>query len=550
MGILRTISVGLSLLSVTTALQGAGAESSSPWFQWHFAGTRAVKAHPKAGKVKEIWRLPESRRLSTSVVQGLAQAAEKEAFGAQASAPTVRRRIATQFVEEILTFESYGEINGASNQHPNLSIAVKLPKARYEEWDRNIKRYLGTLGWKAPEQNPDSETPDWTATHKDSALLTRFVKQGDWVFFSIGPDAYSKVPAWMVGKEEDQIPSLQEDTVLSLSSRLEGLVEWLADTSLPMLPEFKAHAKFDDYGVRTEGTLELKQPVAKPLPAWNPPKEQIFSPIVGFSGSRGLEKLIGSFPVAAPLLQQGLPDQVYSWARPAPVSSNAIPVFPIYMSWPIGKDNISIANLTKQLPLLAGPGIMESGSVQLLSYPNRNETILSVTPTFIQPFVKGATNATHGVRIAGLFPHAIMKKSAPEALFQQLDSRENVVYYQWEITQHRIESYKPLLKLIAFLFNKPQSSASSPGYRWLTAIEKKLGNTVTIVTAPETTKLKFFRKSHFGFTGLELTLLSEWLASSSFPWIDKNLFAEWKMRNFFALPSAPATPSRNVKTRR
>ncbi len=550
MGILRTISLGLSLLSATETLHGSTADSDLPWLQWHFAGTRAVKANPKAGKVKEIWQLPESRRLSTTITQSLAQAAEKEAFGSEASAPTVRRRIATQFVEEILTFESYGEINGTLKEHPNLSIAVQLPKARYEEWDRNIRRYLGTLGWKAPEQNPASEMPDWTAAHENPAYLTRFVKHDDWVFFSIGPDAYSRVPSWIVDKEEDRIPTLEDGKILTFSSQLEGLASWLVDVSLPMLPQVRAHMKLDDYGVRTEGTVELKQAIADPLPAWAPPKEQIFSPIIGFSGTRGLNNIIRSLPAAERLVQEGLPDQIYSWARPAPVSSNSIPVFPMYLAWPIAKEDISIANLTKSLPRIAGPGIMQSGNARLVSRPARNESILSVMPTFIQPFVKGVTNSTHGLRIAGLFPHAKLMKPAPEGLFGQLDSRDNVVYYQWEITQHRIELYKPLLRFLSFLFKKPQSSANSPGFRWLTAIESKLGNTVTIVTASEEKKLEFFRKSHFGFTGLELTLLSEWLASSSFPWIDKKLFSSWEMQQFLAAPSAPAIPQRNAKARR
>ena len=550
MGILRSIRLGITLLSATATLKGATAETVSPWLKWHFVGTRAVKANAKAGKVKEIWGLPESRRLSSAIVQGLAQAPEREAFGAEASAPTVRRRIATQFVEEILTFESFGEINGPLQEHPNLSLAVKLPKARPEEWDRNIRRYLGTLGWKAPEQNPESETPDWTAAHENPSYLTRFVQHGDWVFFSIGPDAYSQVPTWIVEKNKDAIPALEDGIVLTLASRLEGLADWLLDVSLPMLPEVHAHIRLDDYGVRTEGTVALKQAVTDPLPDWTPPTEQVFSPIIGFSGTRGLNNVISSLPAAQRLVQEGLPDQLYSWARPAPVSSNAIPIFPIYMAWPIPNEAISIADLTKRLPLIAGPGIMQSGNARLVSQPARNEAILSVMPRFIQPFVTGVTNNTHGLRIAGLFPHTKLLNPAPDALFAQLDSREKVVYYQWEITQHRIELYKPLLRFISFLFKKPQSSASGPGFRWLTAIESKLGNTVTIVTAPEQKKLQFFRKSHIGFTGLELTLLSEWLASSSFPWIDKQLFSTWEMQEFLAAPTTPVTPQRNAKARR
>ena len=550
MGNLLSRAYGLGLLSIFTALTTSAAEPTQEWFKWHFAGTRAVKANPAAVTVKEIWRLPESKRLANAFVDGLAQTAEREAFGAKATAPTVRRRIAKEFVEEILTFESFGSIGGLPGEHPNLSLGVRLPVSQLDEWDRNIRRYLGTLGWKPPIQNPDSDSPDWTSSHKNDALLARFTKQGDWLLFSIGPDAFSQLPEWVQSISEGWKPQLPEKAALDVKGDLSPLAKWLANLSLPSLPTFSMIFNPEENGVRTEGTIKLEHALPKPLPEWDVPTEHIFDPIVSFSGARGLSEFISRFPVAQKLVDEGLPEQFFSWARPAIVSENSIPLFPLYLSWPIPQEEISITQLTKRLPLLAGPGIMQSGSARLISSPARNETIIQVMPSFIQPFVKGVTNATHGARIAGLFPHSNMQKTAPAALFDQLDSKKDIVYYQWEITQRRIETYKNLFRFMSFLFQKSQSAPNGPSIRWLSAIESKMGNAVTVVTAEEATNLKLVRKSHFGLTALELTLLAEWIGSESFPWVNDELLEPWAMRSFLSTPTAPALPKRNVQTRR
>ena len=549
--LLKTLS--FCLLSCLTALGDSALEGNRPWLRWHFAGTKAIKANKEAPTVNEIWRLPESKRLANVLVDRLSQAPERQIFGANASAPTVRRRIIKEIVQGLFTYESIGEFNGNPSEHPNLTIGIKLPLAKLDNWDRNIRRYLGTLGWKAPEENPDNDNLDWTAAHENPALLARLIKQADWLLFSIGPDAFSQLPEWNANITNNQPPTLKGKAALEIDGDLESLTQWLGSISVPSLPSFSATFKPEETSVRTEATFHLKQEIQTPLPDWQPPTEHIFEPIVSFSGARGLNHLIESLPVSEKLVREGIPEQFFSWSRPAIISTNSIPLFPMYLGWPIPNDHISIADLTKRMPLIAGPGIMQSGSARLVSFPDRNESIIQILPSFIQPFVRGATNKTHGARIVGLFPLSKSPNPAPSALFDQLNSKENMVYYQWEITQRRIETYKTLIRFLSFLFQKPQGEPRGVGFQWLTAIESKMGNAVTIVTAPETKKLELVRKSHFGLTGLELTAIARWIEASSFPWIDTELLSTWDMRSFLpptTAPAAPGLPKKNVKTRR
>jgi hypothetical protein len=549
--LLKTLSC--CLLSCLTALGDSALEGNRPWLRWHFAGTKAIKTNKEAPTVNEIWRLPESKRLANVLVDRLSQAPEREIFGANASAPTVRRRIIKEFVEGLFSYESIGEFNGNPSEHPNLTIGIKLPLTQLDDWDRNIRRYLGTLGWEAPEENPDNDNLDWTAAHENPALLARLIKQADWLLFSIGPDGFSQLPEWNANITDNHPPTLTDKAALEIDGDLESLAQWLGSISVPSLPSFSAIFKPEETSVRTEATFHLKKEIQTPLPDWQPPTEHIFEPIVSFSGARGLSPFVESLPVSEKLAREGIPEQFFSWSRPAIISTNSIPLFPMYVGWPIPNDQISIADLTKRLPLIAGPGIMKSGSARLVSFPDRNESIIQILPSFIQPFVRGVTNKTHGVRIAGLFPLSRTPSPAPSALFDQLNSKENIVYYQWEITQRRIETYKTLIRFLSFMFQKPQGEPRGAGFQWLTAIESKMGNAVTIVTAPEPKRLELVRKSHSGFTGLELTAIARWIEASSFPWIDTELLSTWNIRSFLpptTAPTAPGQPKKNVKTRR
>ncbi len=520
-----------------------------PWLQWHYAGTVAVKESPNAVTVKAIWDLPETRRIASTLINRLAMAPERQVFGEKASQAGLRPRLARGLITAALTHESIGALAGPHDGHPNLSIGIKLPLNKLDDWDRNIRRYLATLGWKAPEQNPENDDLDWTATHETDELLARFVKQKDWILFSVGSDAHSQLPTWNTQIAAGEPPSLPEKSALTVNGDAQELIEWLVGTPAEFAPRFNIQFQPETNGVRTLATLDLKQDITLPLPEWSVPKSVIHEPVVSFSGTRGLNQLLQQVPLAQPLVKNGLPEQFYTWSRPFTHHTNkvSIPVFPIYVGWPIAFEDISVAGLTKFLPEIVGPSIAESGSARLLSLPNRNETVLQMVPPFMQPFVLGRTNNLAGARVAGLFPIPQAPREPPQALFDQLNSKENLVYYHWEITQNKIELYRMLHQLLAFFFQKTQMNSKATSYRWLEAIESKMGNAVTLVTAKDESQLEVVRKSNFGLTALEIVTLARWLEYKSFPWLAKEAFDKFEMRS---LVPPPVAPRPNAKARR
>lgn len=369
---------------------------------------------------------------------------------------------------------------------------------------------------------------DWIADHPDLSLLARFVKKGDWLIFSIGSDL--SLPSCFGEIERGMPPLLPESAVLSFGGNLQKLALWLANVSI-RLPSFSAIFKPEKDGVRTEASIHLQQSTAFPLPKWRVPRELISDRIVSFSAARGMSEIIRDFPFAKRFVDQGLPNQFFSWSRISHSATKSVPLFPMYFAWRIDEDEIPIDKLTNRLPEILGKEILNRA--RLVSIPNRNEVILAMVPAFIQPFLRGIS-ADGGVRIAGLFPFSAPIHPAPDALFEQLTNKENIVYYQWEITQRRIEIYKILFRLLAFLFDKPQGGTEAMGFKWLSAIESKMGNAATLISASGPNQWKLIRKSYFGLTGLELTLLARWIEADCFPWIE-----------VFSKPSLPHPPPPN-----
>jgi hypothetical protein len=147
-------------------------------------------------------------------------------------------------------------------------------------------------------------------------------------------------------------------------------------------------------------------------------------------------------------------------------------------------------------------------------------TGLPVLVPYLQPVVDHGRSYLHG----GIFPLATPPtNTAPPQLFEQLTSRSNLLYYDWEITQARLEQLRPLMQVAGVFLTLPALSTNSISYKWLDAIEPRLGNAVTEVAVVSPKELTVQRTAHVGLTGLELLGLAYWLDNTNFPQVNLNL---------------------------
>ena len=117
--------------------------------------------------------------------------------------------------------------------------------------------------------------------------------------------------------------------------------------------------------------------------------------------------------------------------------------------------------------------------------------------------------------MAGIIPTGPNTNPPPAELLNQFLPRTNLVYYDWEITEAKLEQWMKTMQLVSML--TMQFSPTGFGNRWLTNCAPKLGNTITEVTAVSPTELKAVRRSDLGLTAIELTWLARWLDNPAFP---------------------------------
>jgi hypothetical protein len=140
---------------------------------------------------------------------------------------------------------------------------------------------------------------------------------------------------------------------------------------------------------------------------------------------------------------------------------------------------------------------------------------------------------------------------ASDHLWSQFQQREDVVYYDWEITGVRLMQWRLLSELLPVLpppagddarSQKAAKNAKPPTTlsrsqtatvlteAWLAELSTPLlNNTGTEVTRNSPTQLTIVRNSQFLFTGLELVLLSHWLADAPVGPLDYSLLPQAKM---------------------
>jgi hypothetical protein len=147
---------------------------------------------------------------------------------------------------------------------------------------------------------------------------------------------------------------------------------------------------------------------------------------------------------------------------------------------------------------------------------NKSELFWQGLPLAV-PYLHPLQDAETEYLVGGLFPSAPGTNPPPPELFAQLRGRKDLVYYDWEITEERLKATRPLYQLLDILNRRQFFPTNAPGQKWLVAISPLLGNTITEVTVSAPKELTLVRRSHIGFTGIELQTLGRWIDSPGFP---------------------------------
>jgi len=476
---------------------------STPLLRSHFIGMTQLIQSSNAPKVREVWALPASADLRRKALDKIAktpfQLAQKVLPAGAVDQPTLIRPL----LDDLLASESYIELKSPEAGSDSV-IAVQLDEQRARVWDTNLWQLVAA--WKLNKPQPLSGgISGWES--RGAGITFQFQRRGKWVLagWSLGKLAGLNSLASAFGKSDRPVPPAK--SIIELQADLPALGRWS-----PILAKYKL-APVDltitprgEY-IRTEAQLSLSEPLTWKFEPWRIPTNIISDPLTSFSVAQRVDPLLKALPGFDELGLKHPPSQACAWGQKQ--TFNSFWTFPM-------------ENASNVLPRIAAkaPAFVKSyleQPVGTMTYiTNRSEMVWTGLPLAV-PVLRSVTSGSQDYLLLGLLPPSNRIFPPPPELFSQIGNRSNLMYYDWEITQFRLEQARQLYQVIDMAHLRLLGSTNDPSFKWVDQTAALLGNTITEISMTSPKQLQFVRKSHIGFTGFELATMLRWIDSPAFP---------------------------------
>jgi len=303
---------------------------------------------------------------------------------------------------------------------------------------------------------------------------------------------------------------------------LSGAIKW---------PHAKLTVVGDGENLRSKMRMVFPEPVTGPLESWQIPTNIINEPLISFTAVRGITPWLKNCATLERLELTPAPNEVFFWAQ-------GHVTFQSFVAFPLKEAAAKVERAARHAPSLFSADWRKRGLAQIEWQTNMHE--LTWRLPYAVPFLKSAAFKGRELVVGGLFPPSPLTNPPPADLISQVNSQPKLVYYDWEITQARLASWRVVFQLAAMVSGKSQFSTNNAALPWLLAAEPRLGNTATEIAANSPAEWSLVRKSHVGLTGVELVALALWLESTNFPKLGIELPATRPVQAFSMLPSPPA----------
>ena len=470
-----------------------------------------------AAKLRELWNLPETRRFVEQTLHKLAHA--PRTFYGERVAPAQDERGAAllrPLLDDLLLNESFLQVRGPADQTAEWTLLVRLPADRLPVWRAGLTELMRLWGMGAAATNTVEGFAAWEVKGTDARARMRCVEAGQWLVLGIGRNDLPEVgEAARRIKGAGRPIRVASDYWLQTELNLPRLV-----AALDLSPAIQwPHAELSVIGkgenLRSSVRMVFPEPVTGPLDPWNIPTNVINDPLVSFTAARGVSPW---FRNCALLQQLGLtpaPNDVFLWAQGRKPLQRDVP-FQTFIAFPLKDAASKLQRAEDRAAPLLGTNWQRPGLTQVSWLTNRHQLFWRGLP-MITPFLRPAEYQGTELVVGGLFPPSPLTNPPPAELLSQFSDQSKLVYYDWEIGEARLFQWRVMAQLFAVLANKPQFTTNTAGLPWLMAMEPKLGNTVTEITADSPKEWSLVRKSQIGFTGVELVALTRWLESIHFP---------------------------------
>lgn len=510
--------LGLGLGLLIPAALIAAPQSDAVVARYHFAGSTQMMADTNMAKLKKIGALPETANFQGQVEQKIATLLA-QSLGKQLNPSIDATPLLRPLMDDILQSESVADFGGRVDAPLGFVLAIRLDDARFRAWQDSFTHLL-----PSGAERVQSEGFEGLIWKKQS---TQLIRAKDWVVISRGEDLKAQSAEFLrgVAQQGRPAPALRGNW-LEGDADWPKLQAWLPLSCCPFKlarTEFSISAKADN--LRT--MVHVRYPETfqwKPTP-WRVPVETIHDPLISFTAVQDPAPFLKPNPWLAQLRVNPWNQQFFIWGV------EGLP-FLTYGAIPVDHATNALKDLSTQLPAVFNAKLKELRFGEILWMTNRNEVAWQGL-SLLAPELWASKEKSGEFLFGGLFPLSPKGKPAPVDLFAQFTSRNDLVYYDWELTGARLEQWRPTVRLLPILPQlRPSRSTTSGGpvpppaatpgrpksptpaairEKWLTAIAPLLGNSITEVSVTGPNELMLVRKSPIGLSSFELVWLSHWM---------------------------------------
>ena len=262
--------------------------------------------------------------------------------------------------------------------------------------------------------------------------------------------------------------------------------------------------------VVTRAKFNFSRPLDVRLSPWEIPTNLIHQPLSSFTAVRGLAGWLAALPVWQKLQLAPPPDQAFVWTLPnMPLQT--------YFAAPLPAAGSQLSQLAARLMQNANPWLETNGE-GFFQWATNSPGLVWNGAFLLSPYLKPVIVNQHDYVLGGLYPFAEGDPSPPPAQFLRVIlGTPNLVYYQFEQTDVKVDADLFITQLFRVVFHKPQLPSKAAATVWLKNVEPLLGGSTTLVTQSGAQQLDFTRTSTLGLTAFDLHLLADWLESPQFP---------------------------------
>jgi hypothetical protein len=455
----------LSLLSLALlfVLARGTAQAAEPVFNLHFIGTEALADNPANASVFDIVDAPEGADVRK-------RAAAKLAAKASTIMAGVSSNTLSAALEDFLRVETCVQIH--SLKPFAWSVALKVNPKRAGAWEGALRKGA-----------------------KKSAGRVKIDRKKGWVGLGVG------VAPTIPGKL-DGLMRLQASG---------ALFKQLLGDAFAAPPSLDLVFSSQKERVRTVGTLQFKDALKLDLEPFRWPENSLRDPLIGLNIVRGIRPWLAQFKLMRDWRVPKVPNQALLW------TSSAVP-FHTLMAVPFPKAASYLVKQRARVMEWLDPNLREQGRGNILRSTNDHFYGWGGLP-IVAPFVGVAPEPKGDWLLAGsmisIVPQGTNSTPPPGGLLNQFRNRDDLIYYEWEITEGRLKTARWFAQISQMvsgnLISRDQVQL------WLNAIGQKLGNCVTEITRRDDHSWEFTRSSSFGLNSTELALLGYWLENPDFP---------------------------------